>query len=459
MLKQHSSFVKQTIAAFDCFLMLLAFYIANLIVFGPSVRLSQLFEYWMMIVGFTFFYLYFAWTRSLFSIMYFNWMSGLFRRVVMIFVSAGFLGAAILFLVQKEQHSRDLYLVFTLLSFVFIATEKFLIKKIIEKMRKNNRNTTPIILFGRGREASQIYQEIICHPEWGFRVIRKLDMSYTPSEFEEILKNCYLEEVFFCLPRKSTISGFSVDPYLQICEDMGRPARVFLNISRATFFAQWEYHLFMDRATLISHTVQLDPDQILFKRFFDIIGALAGIGILIIIYPWLAVAIKLTSRGPVFFKQVRVGKNGKRFIIYKFRSMKQDAEQRKRELMKKNELVGAVFKMKDDPRVTLIGKFMRKFSLDEFPQMINVLKGEMSLVGTRPPTPEEVSTYQKWHHRRISAKPGLTGLWQVSGRNRIKTFDDIVKLDLTYIDNWSIWLDIKIILKTFLVLFERDSAF
>lgn len=459
MLKQHSSFVKQIIAAFDCILLLFAFYIANVIVYGFSVSLSSMFDYWIMIVGFTFFYLYFAWTRSLFSVMYFNWMNGLFRRVVMIFVSAGFLGAAILFLVQREQLSRYLYLVFTLLSFLFIAAEKYLIKRFIENIRKNNKNITPIILFGRGREVSQIYQEIISHPEWGFRVIRKLDISMTVAEFEEVLKNSYVEEVFFCLPRKVTTSGFSVDSYLQICEDMGRPARVFLNISRATFFAQWEYHRFMDRATLVSHTVQLDPDQILFKRLFDVVGGLIGMTILIIMYPWLALAIKLTSRGPVFFKQVRVGKNGKRFIIYKFRSMAQDAEERKQELLKQNELDGAVFKMKNDPRVTLIGKFMRKFSLDEFPQMINVLKGEMSLVGTRPPTPEEVSTYQKWHHRRISAKPGLTGMWQVSGRNRIKTFDDIVKLDLTYIDNWSIWLDIKIILKTFLVLFEKDSAF
>ena len=459
MLKQHSSFVKQIIAAFDCFLLLLAFYIANVIVFGFSISIPKMFDYWIMIVGFTFFYLYFAWTRSLFSVMYFNWMNGLFRRVVAIFLSAGFLGAAILFLVQQEQHNRYLYLVFTLLSFVFIATEKYLIKHFIETIRKNNKNITPIVLFGRGRETSQIYQEIISHPEWGFRVICKLDISITPSEFEEVLKTRYLEEVFFCLPRKTTTSGFSIDSYLQICEDMGRPARVFLNISRATFFAQWEYHRFMDRATLVSHTVQLDPDQILFKRIFDVVGAMIGIIILIVMYPCLALAIKLTSRGPVFFKQVRVGKNGKRFIIYKFRSMKHDAEKLKKELLKKNELDGAVFKMKNDPRVTLIGRFMRKFSLDEFPQMINVFKGEMSLVGTRPPTPDEVSTYQKWHHRRISAKPGLTGLWQVSGRNRIKTFDDIVKLDLTYIDNWSIWLDIKIILKTFLVLFEKDSAY
>jgi lipopolysaccharide/colanic/teichoic acid biosynthesis glycosyltransferase len=118
-----------------------------------------------------------------------------------------------------------------------------------------------------------------------------------------------------------------------------------------------------------------------------------------------------------------------------------------------------VFKIKDDPRVTRIGKIMRKLSLDELPQVFNVLKGEMSLVGTGPPTPDEVSKYQKWHHRRISIRPGITGLWQVSGRNKISNFDDIVRLDLKYIDNWSIWLDIKIIFKTVIVLFKRDTAY
>jgi lipopolysaccharide/colanic/teichoic acid biosynthesis glycosyltransferase len=136
-----------------------------------------------------------------------------------------------------------------------------------------------------------------------------------------------------------------------------------------------------------------------------------------------------------------------------------DAEQRKKDLMDKNDLDGAVFKMKNDPRITPIGQFMRKFSLDELPQFINVLKGEMGLVGTRPPTPDEVNQYQKWHHRRISIRPGLTGLWQVSGRNRISNFDEIVKLDLNYIDSWSMWLDIKIIFKTIFVIFQRDEAF
>jgi len=192
---------------------------------------------------------------------------------------------------------------------------------------------------------------------------------------------------------------------------------------------------------------------------FDLAGGIVGLFVLILLYPFLAVAIKLTSKGPVLFKQVRVGKNGKRFVIYKFRSMAADAEKRKKELEKLNECDGAVFKIKDDPRVTRIGKIMRKLSLDELPQVFNVLKGEMSLVGTRPPTPDEVAKYQKWHHRRISIRPGITGLWQVSGRNKISNFDEIVRLDLKYIDNWSIWLDIKIIFKTVIVLFKRDTAY
>jgi exopolysaccharide biosynthesis polyprenyl glycosylphosphotransferase len=240
---------------------------------------------------------------------------------------------------------------------------------------------------------------------------------------------------------------------------MGRSARVFINISGATSFARWQYHKFMESPTLISHTVELDPDQMLFKRIFDAAGALCGLLVLVACYPWLALIIKCTSRGPVFFRQVRVGKNGKRFVIYKFRSMAVDAEKQKDGLQELNECDGAIFKMKDDPRVTAIGRVMRKLSLDELPQFINVLKGEMSLVGTRPPTVDEVAQYQKWHHRRISIKPGITGLWQVSGRNQILNFDEIVRLDLSYIDSWSIWLDIKIILKTILVVFRRGHAY
>ena len=173
-----------------------------------------------------------------------------------------------------------------------------------------------------------------------------------------------------------------------------------------------------------------------------------------------ALLIKLDSPGPVLFKQIRVGQNGRHFSILKFRSMYKDAEARKAELMAKNEIAGGVmFKMKDDPRITRVGRFIRATSLDELPQFFNIFVGQMSLVGTRPPTLDEVEKYKTGQWRRISIKPGLTGMWQVSGRSAITDFDEIVKLDTEYIDKWSIWLDIRILFKTVLVVLKREGSY
>ena len=161
-----------------------------------------------------------------------------------------------------------------------------------------------------------------------------------------------------------------------------------------------------------------------------------------------ALAIKLTSPGSVLFKQTRMGLNGRIFTLYKFRTMIEDAHARREEVAHLNEMNGPAFKAKDDPRVTPVGRWLRRFSLDEIPQLWNVLKGDMSLVGPRPPIPEEVASYHRWHRRRLSMKPGLTCLWQVSGRNEIQDFDHWMKLDLQYIDNWSPSLDLKILLRT-----------
>jgi len=458
MLKEHPSFVKQSIAVLDTALIFGSFVAAYFCV-QPFKPLSPLFSYWPMFIGFIGFYLYFAWTRDLFSVLQFNWMSHLFTRVVMIFVSAGMLGAAILYIIPDTHNSRTLYIVFASISFIIVFYEKILVKAFFLFLRKRDKNITPVIVFGRGRMTSTLNKEILCHPEWGFRVIKTLDITSSISRFEETLKKNYVEEIFFCVPRHVTKNGFIIDPYLQVCEDMGRPARVFLNIPDSTRFANWKYHKFLERPTLISHTVELDPDQLLFKRLFDVAGSLVGLFILCLTLPFLSIIIKATSKGPVFFTQTRVGRNGRRFLIYKYRSMGIDAEELKKDLLDRNELEGAVFKMKDDPRVTRIGKFMRKFSLDELPQFINVFKGDMSLVGTRPPTIDEVTNYQKWHYRRMSIRPGITGLWQVSGRNKISNFNEIVRLDLKYIDSWSIWLDIKIIVRTIFVVFQRDAAF
>ena len=184
------------------------------------------------------------------------------------------------------------------------------------------------------------------------------------------------------------------------------------------------------------------------KRLLDLILSLAACVVLAIPMGIIALWIKKDSPGPVFFKQKRVGKNGRYFYIYKFRSMYQDAEERKKELMSQNEMSGLMFKMKDDPRITKVGKFIRKTSIDELPQFINVFLGDMSLVGTRPPTVNEFMQYEGHHKRRLSMKPGITGMWQAYGRKTVTDFEDIVKMDLEYIDNWSIGLDIKILFKT-----------
>jgi len=201
-----------------------------------------------------------------------------------------------------------------------------------------------------------------------------------------------------------------------------------------------------------------DYRRMLVKRCIDIAGALVGMVVTILLTPFIALAIFVNSPGPVFFAQTRIGKNGRRFKMYKFRSMYMDAEERKKDLMKQNEMQGLMFKMEDDPRITKVGKFIRKTSLDELPQFYNVLKGDMSLVGTRPPTEDEFEQYNLHYRRRLSITPGLTGMWQVSGRSDITDFDEVVKLDLQYIDNWSLALDFKILLQTVgVVLFGRGS--
>jgi len=195
-----------------------------------------------------------------------------------------------------------------------------------------------------------------------------------------------------------------------------------------------------------------------FKRTFDYVFSLIGLICLSPLFLILAVLIKMDSHGPVFYKQRRVGKNGEFFYMYKFRSMVVNADQLKGKLKSFNEVKGPAFKIKDDPRITRIGKFIRKYSLDELPQLLNVLKGEMSLIGPRPPLPNEVEQYTDWDWRRLEVVPGITGLWQVSGRSEL-TFEQWVNLDIYYIENWSLWMDLKILLKTIPVVIKGEGAY
>ncbi|MEL3970773.1 sugar transferase [Rossellomorea oryzaecorticis] len=195
------------------------------------------------------------------------------------------------------------------------------------------------------------------------------------------------------------------------------------------------------------------------KRIIDVVGASIGICLLSGLFIIIAIIIKIEDpKGPIFFSQKRVGKNGREFNMFKFRSMVADAEERLLELLKHNETTGAMFKMKNDPRVTKIGKFIRKTSIDELPQLINVLKGEMSLVGPRPPLIREVEEYTNYDKQRLMVTPGCTGLWQVSGRSNIG-FAEMVELDLRYIRKRNTWFDLKIIFKTVLLLFGSKNAY
>ena len=192
------------------------------------------------------------------------------------------------------------------------------------------------------------------------------------------------------------------------------------------------------------------------KRLIDIVGAIVGLTITALVFLPIAIAIKVNSPGPVFFSQIRCGWMGKKFRIWKFRSMCSDAEAMKKQIA--NQASGAFFKNDNDPRITKVGSFLRRTSLDELPQFWNVLRGEMSLVGTRPPTPEEVEAYQVPEWQRLDVKPGMTGEWQVNGRSQVRNFEDVIKLDLRYQQNWSLQYDLMLILKTITIIFNKDSG-
>ena len=204
--------------------------------------------------------------------------------------------------------------------------------------------------------------------------------------------------------------------------------------------------------------VSFSADKRFVKRTFDLLVGAVGLVVGIPLWALIALAIKLDSRGPVFYRQLRVGRGGSVFGMYKFRSMGDGAETHLGELRERNEATGPLFKMHDDPRVTRVGRFLRRLSLDEFPQLLNVMRGEMSLVGPRPPLPGEVDTYTDYHRRRLEVLPGMTGLWQVSGRSAL-TFDDMVRLDLLYIENWSVGFDMALIARTVPAVFAREGAY
>lgn len=273
------------------------------------------------------------------------------------------------------------------------------------------------------------------------------------DQLDAILRSVPVNEVY--VAGTMTRQGEAMQQVVRTCERFGIPFALPANPFR------------FDRARPIEqgnkdgyvHYLSYDnkPAQFALKRLFDIISSGVGVFMLLPLFAFVAAAIKLTSKGPIFFKQQRVGLNGRPFHMLKFRSMVVNAEELKAKLAAQNEQTGPVFKMKNDPRITGIGKFIRKFSIDELPQLINVLRGDMSVVGPRPPVPSEVAKYEAWQRRRLSVRPGLTCIWQVSGRNQI-TFDQWMYLDMQYIDHWSFAGDLQLIFRTFPVVLTGRGA-
>jgi exopolysaccharide biosynthesis polyprenyl glycosylphosphotransferase len=357
------------------------------------------------------------------------------------------LSVVIYFTQQSYEFSRLIYFIFALSNTVITYLTHMLYKNIVWKHYRNGTYAEQLLIITTSDLVDDVLEKFSDKTEWYYN-IAGLD-----SLYGNVIQMA-VDEVFICLP------GVSVD---DIREMVGRFEEMGL-------ICHYNVDLFMDDSyntsvrrmagyNVVSFDMKaIDSRKLVVKRLIDIVGALVGLVITAVITPFVAVAIKVYSRGPVFFSQTRIGKNGRRFRIWKFRSMYMDAEERKKELESQNEVKGLMFKMENDPRITKVGHFIRRTSIDETPQFLNILVGDMSLVGTRPPTEDEFEQYNGYYRRRMSITPGLTGMWQVSGRSDIQDFDEIVKLDLEYIDNWSIWLDIKILFKTVWAVIGRRGS-
>jgi exopolysaccharide biosynthesis polyprenyl glycosylphosphotransferase len=395
-----------------------------------------------------------------------------FFDIVSIILASAFIGfvllGSVIYVLKEKEISRVLIIMMYGIGAVFFCIEKVALINSFRYMRRRGYNTRNILIVGTGRRAQHFTETVEKHDEWGFKVIGYIDEdpSKTGQEIHgkkvigifgdlaRILHGRVIDHVVFVVPR---LWFEKIEDLIRLCETEGIPASVVVDLYELKF-ARSKQTNFCGIPML---TFESAPDrlwELLVKRLFDILVSAIGLIVLSPLFLVLAAGIKVTSKGHVFFKQKRCGLNGRRFVLYKVRTMVKGAEEKLAELRKFNEMDGPVFKMKKDPRVTPVGWFLRKSSLDELPQLWNVFKGDMSIVGPRPPIPAEVDKYDNWQRRRLSMRPGITCLWQVKGRNEITDFNEWMRLDLEYIDNWSLWLDIKILFSTIPVVLLAKGA-
>jgi exopolysaccharide biosynthesis polyprenyl glycosylphosphotransferase len=344
--------------------------------------------------------------------------------------------AALQFFVNADGSNRLIVLFTLVINYALLVLYRVLLFRFAKHGALDTRH---VAVIGAGQSARDFARTIENHREWGLKLVGL----FTMSDVRTILEGGGVDELILVADRDTPEDFTQV---LILCEELGVTARVVLNFFPNSI-ARMELHE-LEGFPLLSFSTTPTNEVLMFvRRILDIILTLM-LGILTLpLMAITAILIRLTSKGPVLFKQERCGLNGRSFIMYKFRSMIDNTEQLRFELDALNEMDGPVFKSSRDPRITTVGKIIRRFSIDELPQLLNVLRGDMSLVGPRPPLPQEVLRYERWQRRRLSMKPGITCLWQISGRNQL-SFQDWMKLDLAYIDNWSLLLDLKILLKT-----------
>jgi len=363
------------------------------------------------------------------------------------------------FFIREHPLSRIFLVSLWVMESASLISLHYILREWLKYIRRRGYNFRQILIVGRNERAAKFVGKIEESPEFGLRILGFIDApngnngvhSLSPcrplgglKDLERIIREQIVDEVFVFLPIKSFYS--EIQEILEICESMGVEVKIPTDL--------FSYKLAKSTISVYDNIPVIDlytsPKmnwQLLVKRLVDIFCSGFGLIILAPLFAAVALLIKATSRGPIFFRQERVGYNGRPFNCLKFRTMVKNAEELKKDLLKFNEMEGPVFKMKNDPRVTRVGRILRKTSIDELPQLINVFMGEMSLVGPRPPVPSEVVQYDLKDRRRLSMRPGITCLWQVNGRNGIR-FEKWMELDRKYIDQWSLWLDFKILAKT-----------
>jgi len=452
MLKEQSSFVKVAFGLLDAFFITgafyLAFYVTHSVRFG--LPMSYIGSYIWLLLVFIPVILFLLNHYGLLVVQASESAKAIGLRTGKAFVMAGVLVSAVLFVAKAEHYSRLLVAYGWALGFLFVLAEKLLVRHLAVRGLVSFGQVRLAVLVGRGDKFERVRDLLERDRRYSLASDGVFGPSVSFEEFKSYLLARPVDEVFFVLPRNGSEPRTRTDRFLRLCEDLGVPARVLVDLEEVFGHFWCSFGRLCGMPMLVFHPLHIDPDRALVKRLMDLAGAVVGLIATGFLLPFIALAIKLDSSGPVFFSQERVGQNGRRFRMYKFRTMRERAHDEQESLAERNEMRGPIFKVANDPRVTRVGKWLRRLSLDELPQFWNVLKGEMSLVGTRPPTPQEVEQYELWHYRRISIRPGMTGLWQVRGRGRIKDFDEIVRLDLKYVDEWSLALDVKVLLRTLL---------